>query len=319
MAVLAPPALTAARALARALRIDTAPANRLDGLYSQLAAAVSYLGGAEAVLDAIRAGELALPAMDGGLLFEELVQQACAEAARDLATWARESWTVLPFEAPAYPPQLREIADAPPVLFVEGELEPLWRPAGVAVVGTRSATEHGLHEARRAATVLVDAGLAVISGMAAGIDGAAHTAALDAGGVTVAVMGTPIHRRYPAAHSGLAARIVDHGGALVSEFVPLRATKPIDFLRRNKTMSGLAVATFVIEASETSGAKKQAEAAVQHGRPVFLLDSLVHAHEWARRLVEQGIRGVHATAVRDAHEVVAAFTASADLGEPIAL
>ncbi|WKW12644.1 DNA-processing protein DprA [Pseudogemmatithrix spongiicola] len=231
-------------------------------------------------------------------------------AASAPSAWQGKAFKPIPLGTESYPSQLAEIADAPPILFVEGASESLLRP-GVAVVGTRKASKAGIVRARKAAEALVKSGFTVVSGLAAGIDAAAHSAALESDGVTVAVMGTSIDRRYPAANATLAESIVGQGGALVSEFPPGTVTRPWHFLRRNRTMSGLTLATVVIEASETSGAKSQAFAALEHGRPVFLPQSLTEQHAWAKSLVEEGRRGRRAILVREADEIAEALAGEA--------
>lgn len=240
-------------------------------------------------------------------LFEAgAADSALASAALEIAEWHAKGLAPAGFAGPCYPEQAVAIADAPPLLFFEGPCERASRP-GVAIVGTRTATSQGLRAAHRAAQVIADSGLVVYSGLAAGIDAAAHRGALEAGGMTVAVMGTPISRRYPKENAPLADRIVASGGALVSEFLPGRATRPWDFLRRNKTMSALASATLVIEAGPTSGAKSQAIAALTHGRPVFLPSSLVAQHQWAHDAVHLGVQGVRAIEVSSAEDVADAW------------
>jgi DNA processing protein len=135
------------------------------------------------------------------------------------------------------------------------------------------------------ASALADAHFTVISGMAAGVDAAAHTAALDRGCRTIAVVGTGLRHCYPAAHRPLQERIVG-AGAVVSQFWPDQPPTKKTFPLRNATMSGLALATVVIEASQTSGARMQARLALEHGRPIFLLSSLLD-HEWARAYAER--------------------------------
>ena len=198
-----------------------------------------------------------------------------------------------------YPANLRLIFNLPPFLFYRGCLKPQ-DARSVAVVGTRDASVVGLGRATQMAHALVGEQVTVISGLAAGIDTAAHEAVVDAGGRTIAVMGTGILRTYPAANRELAERIVD-GGALVSQFWPSQPPARHAFPRRNVVTSGMSQGTVVIEASRTSGAKMQARLALQHGKMAFLVESLVTDQEWARVYLEQYARAV---CVRDAHEVI---------------
>ena len=183
----------------------------------------------------------------------------------------------------AFPLNLRLVHDAPPLLFVRGTLIDDDRRA-VAIVGTRSPSAAGRALAGRLAVGAVDRGYTVIAGLAAGIDTAAHAAALNAGGRTIAVFGTDIERVYPAANRALASAI-RRSGACVSQFLPGTGGARWSFPARNLTTSGLSMATVVVEASETSGARHQAEAAIAHGKPVFLLDSLVTDQPWATEMV----------------------------------
>lgn len=185
-----------------------------------------------------------------------------------------------------YPANLRMIFNLPAFLFYRGELHEDDARA-VAVVGTRRPSDAGLARARTMATLLAEHGVTVLSGLARGIDTAAHAACLDAGGRTFAVLGTGIHRMYPPENADLAERIVDRG-ALVSQFWPDAPPTRYGFPRRNVVMSGLGQGTVVIEASSTSGAKMQARLALEHGKKVWLLRSLIETHEWARKYEERG-------------------------------
>ncbi|MFD0068365.1 MULTISPECIES: DNA-processing protein DprA [unclassified Streptomyces] len=188
----------------------------------------------------------------------------------------------------AYPANLRLVPDRPPFLFYLGDLSDDDRRS-VAVVGTRGATDDGISRAKRMSVGLVAADVAVYSGLALGIDSAAHVAALDAGGRTVAVLGHGIASKvYPAANEGLAKRIVRDGGALFSQFWPLSNPARWTFPRRNVVTSGSALGSIVIEASKTSGAKMQARIAYEHGKRVFLLRSLVAQEPWAAKMVSAG-------------------------------
>lgn len=180
-----------------------------------------------------------------------------------------------------YPANLRAIYNLPPMLFVQGQLLPADDKA-VAVVGTRQPSTQGLRRARTWAGELAARGITVLSGLARGIDTAAHTGALDAGGRTIAVMGTGIERVYPADNQALAARITERG-ALVSQFWPNAPPRASNFPLRNVVMSGMSIGTLVIEAGEKSGAKMQARLALEHTKRVFLLNSLVTQQEWAKR------------------------------------
>ncbi|MFC0504180.1 DNA-processing protein DprA [Micromonospora costi] len=184
-----------------------------------------------------------------------------------------------------YPTTLRLIFNLPPFLFVRGQFDEA-DLRSVAVVGTRRASADGVKRSGKMARLLVERGVTVVSGLARGIDTAAHRAALDAGGRTIAVIGTGIRKCYPAENRQLAEEIAAHG-ALVSQFWPDAPGATYTFPRRNVTMSGIAQGTVVIEASSTSGAKMQARLALEHGKKVFLIKSLTESQEWARTYVEK--------------------------------
>jgi DNA processing protein len=185
---------------------------------------------------------------------------------------------------PEYPENLRSVHDRPPLIFVAGELAR--RDArSVAVVGTRQASEQGIRIATAVAEHLVGCGFTVASGLAAGIDTAAHTAALARTGRTFAVIGTGLRRVYPPQNGPLQRRIVRQG-AVVSQFWPDAPPSRRTFPMRNAVMSGMTLASVVIEASQTSGSRMQARLALEHGRPVFLARGLLEHHwaaEFARR------------------------------------
>lgn len=165
-----------------------------------------------------------------------------------------------------YPPALRDLPDAPPWLFVRGVLPSV--PA-VAVVGSRRASAYGLGVAEHLGRAIGTAGWAVVSGLAAGVDAAAHRGCLAAGGTAVAVLGSGIDRWYPAANRGLGARILAAGGTVVSEFGPGIPPEPWRFPARNRIISGLAAAVVVVEAAVRSGALVTARLALEQGRDVF--------------------------------------------------
>jgi DNA processing protein len=182
-----------------------------------------------------------------------------------------------------YPENLKLVFNRPPFIWVRGQLESRSLRA-IAVVGTRQATQEGRAAAARLAQGLAQARVTVLSGLARGIDTAAHAAAIEAGGSTVAVMGTGILAPvYPAENGELAERIVEAGGAIVSQFWPHAPPRKINFPRRNVVMSGMSAGTVVVEAAATSGAKMQARLALEHGKRLFLPEPLVASQDWARR------------------------------------
>ena len=171
------------------------------------------------------------------------------------------------FGQPDYPRLLAELPDAPPALFGVGNIEALSLP-GIAIVGTRRPSLAGIEVARELAGQLAEAGFCVVSGLARGIDTAAHRGALDAGGATIGVMATGCDRIYPAENKKL-AHAMGEQGLLVSEFCPGAQPHRWHFPRRNRTLSGLALATVVVEAGRPSGTLITAAAAGEQGREVF--------------------------------------------------
>jgi DNA processing protein len=238
------------------------------------------------------------------------------------------AWLQLPghhllgWQNPDYPPLLRRAGSPPLALFVAGDPALLWHPA-VAVVGSRGPTAGGRDNAHSFARALVTAGFAVTSGLAAGIDRAAHEAALDGNGITVAVLGTGPDVPYPLAHAGLLSRVSAHG-AVVSEHPPGTEARREHFPSRNRILAGLTLGTLVIEAAARSGALITARLAADAGREVFAVPGSIH-NPMARgchRLIRDG-----AALVESADEVIVALGAWAGalrsdlqrrLGTPVA-
>jgi DNA processing protein len=206
-----------------------------------------------------------------------------------------------PFDE-AWPGRLQEIADPPIALWVRGVPSVLASPA-VAVVGSRQATASGLAMARQLGAEIARAGLTVVSGLARGIDAAAHQGALDAGGSTTAVLGSGIDVVYPREHAGMAAEIQARG-ALVSEHLPGTPPLPPYFPLRNRIISGLSLAVVVVEASERSGSLITARLALEQGRDVLAVPGPVMPghHRGCHALIKDGARVVET--VRDVLEEI---------------
>lgn len=166
-----------------------------------------------------------------------------------------------------YPQKLREISDAPIVLYIKGEIKPEDEVA-VAIVGSRKVTGYGKEMARKFASELASAGVTVISGLALGVDGVAHEAVLEIGGRTLAVLGSGLDKIYPPTHQGLARR-VSQSGALVSEYPLGHEALPFNFPYRNRIISGMSLGVLVIEGTEKSGTLLTASHAAAQGREVF--------------------------------------------------
>lgn len=245
-------------------------------------------GSASAALSAPAAAwrSLGLPAACAEVRREAHIREQAAEALRWLET--AEHHLVM-WDSPAYPALLAELGDAPPLLFLAGEPSLLERPQ-LAMVGSRRASKPGLDTARAFARSLAGGGFVITSGLALGIDGAAHEGALEVDGKTVAVLGTGLQHIYPRRHLGLAKRIVEQGGALVSEFPLCSAPQAANFPRRNRIISGLSVGTLVVEASPSSGSLITARLAAEQGREVYAIPGSIH-HPGARgchELIRQG-------------------------------
>ncbi len=193
---------------------------------------------------------------------------------QDLA-WRDGEWRhILTLDDPRYPVLLREIADAPPLLFVHGDPDLLSLPQ-LAMVGSRNPTPQGRETAREFAAYLAKSGLAITSGLAMGVDGACHEGALRGNGVTLAVTATGLDRVYPASHRELAHRIVERG-AMISEFPIGTPPRAGHFPKRNRIISGLSLGTLVVEATLKSGSLITARLALEQGREVFAIPGSIH-------------------------------------------
>jgi DNA processing protein len=189
---------------------------------------------------------------------------------------------------PDYPPRLADTEDAPTFIFMKGRLNLLRLPA-LAVVGTRKPSEEGRRRAYKLGYLLAKRGVVVASGLALGIDAAAHEGALRVGGDTIAVIGTPIETIYPKEHLRL-QEVIGVAGLLVSQFHPASKVRRYNFPMRNAVMSGLCLGTVVVEASETSGALIQARKCLQQGRRLFIPKSAVDnpALSWPKNYLKRG-------------------------------
>jgi len=201
-------------------------------------------------------------------------------------------------DAPNYPAALSDLPDAPEVIWCIGSLEALAAPV-VAIVGTRRATTYGERITRELSGALARAGACIVSGMARGIDGVAHTAALEAGGRTVAVLGTGVDIAYPASHRALYKRIAK-AGLLMSEMPPMAHSHGGSFLARNRMIAALARLVIIVEAPEKSGALSTGEHAVELNRDLAVVPGPIDAPQSAgsNRLIRDGAHPI--TSVADA-------------------
>jgi DNA processing protein len=192
-----------------------------------------------------------------------------------------------------YPPLLREIVDPPFALFYRGDLSLLQQPM-VAMVGSRRASSYGMNAAAHLARQLVSAGVVIVSGLARGIDAASHQAALEAGGKTIAVLGTGIDLEYPRSHVRLAGDIVDRG-LILTEFPPGTPPLAANFPVRNRLISGITLGTVIVEATSRSGSLITARTAAEQGREVFAVPGSIFAAgtEGTHRLIQYGAKLVH--------------------------
>ncbi len=209
----------------------------------------------------------------------------------ELALAARNNIQVVPFESPDYPARLREIHDPPILLYVLGELSDRDRH-GVAVVGSRTPSHYGMESARRMGYQLAYAGLTVVSGLALGIDTHAHEGALAARGRTVAVVGSGLMTLYPPENRTLARKIIEGGGAVVSEFPLRRKPDRQTFPMRNRIVSGWSFGVLVVEAGLSSGAMITANQAGEQGRNLYAIPGPIDRpnSQGCNRLIQQGAK-----------------------------
>lgn len=232
------------------------------------------IGGADAAKALAQPSPLAQQMVEQGLLWQASTAGAC----------------VIALGETAYPAALLQTADPPFLLFCRGDITLLHRPA-ISVVGSRHATAQGIDNARAFARHLSDSGLCIVSGLAAGIDGAAHEGGLSGRGSTIAVMGTGPEQLYPRRHQALGERIAA-AGLLLTEFAP--GTPPLrnNFPQRNRIIAGLSLGTLVVEAAIQSGSLITARLASECGREVFAIPGSIHSPvaKGCHRLIQQGAK-----------------------------
>jgi DNA processing protein len=262
-----------------------------DGLGpKRIWAAVNALGSAEAVLHA------ALTALEGAGLPASAAQAVHSGASRRKAedewklTDVAGAGIIVPTDA-SYPQRLLEIYDPPVVLWCMGDAGLLNFP-GIAVVGTRQPTPYGSGMARMMSRDLAARGLVILSGMARGVDTCAHEGALEAHGKTVAVWGTGVDVIYPKENKQLAERILQSGGAILSEFPMATFPAPQNFPIRNRILSGMSVGVLVVEAGENSGTRITARCALEQNREVFAIPgNVTNKQSWGpNTLIKQGAK-----------------------------
>ena len=257
---------------------------------TRIARAMEQLGEAERVFEAslTELEAAGLPARSAQFVFEGRAFEAAEEESNRIAEAGASFLTRGDKE---YPQRLKEIYDPPPVLWVRGDVRLLERP-GVAVVGTRHPSPYGVGMAEMLSRDLAQRGMVIISGMARGVDSAAHKGALDVGGKTVAVWGTGIDVVYPKENRKLAERIVERGGTIVSEFPMGTFPAPQNFPLRNRILSGMSLGVLVVEAGEYSGTRITARCAMEQNRDVFAVPgNVTNKNAWGpNTLIKQGAK-----------------------------
>ena len=257
---------------------------------TRIAKAMARLGAAERVFEAslTELESAGLPAQAAQFVFEGRAFIAAEDEAKRVA---EAGGFLLTREDEAYPERLLEIYDPPAVLWIRGDATVLARP-GIAVVGTRQPSPYGLGMAEMLSRDLANRRLTILSGMARGVDSAAHKGALDAGGKTVAVWGTGIDVVYPKENKRLAERIVESGGTIVSEYPLGTFPAPQNFPIRNRILSGMSVGVLVVEAGEYSGTRITARCAMEQNRDVYAVPGNVTSkNAWGpNTLIKQGAK-----------------------------
>ncbi len=252
--------------------------------------AMNRLGAAEQLLEAslTELEGTGMPAQSAQFVFEG---KAKAAAEDELKRVAEAGGSILTPEDEAYPERLREIYDPPSTLWIRGDVSQLARP-GIAVVGTRQPSPYGAGMAELLSRDLANRRMVILSGMARGVDTAAHKGAIEAGGKTVAVWGTGIDVIYPKENKKLAEQIVATGGAIVSEYPLGTFPAPQNFPIRNRILSGMSVGVLVIEAAEYSGTRITARCAMEQNRDVYAVPgNVTNKNAWGpNTLIKQGAK-----------------------------
>ncbi|WP_179179717.1 DNA-processing protein DprA [Pseudomonas sivasensis] len=215
---------------------------------------------------------LGLPLISADARRSPEIRDGASEA---LAWLSRPAQHLLMWDQPEYPALLAQIDDAPPLLFVAGDPSILEKPQ-LAMVGSRRASRPGMDTAAAFSRSLASAGFVITSGLALGIDGAAHQAALDVGGHTIGVLGTGLENVYPQRHRRLAEAMIAQGSAVISEFPLDAGPQASNFPRRNRIISGLSLGVLVVEASVASGSLITAKLAAEQGREVYAIPGSIH-------------------------------------------
>lgn len=248
-------------------------------------------GSPQAIFDA---GELLIEKYIGQSKAQKLFAAQTDEIIEQTLTWLQlsEQHHIITLADENYPKTLLNISDPPTIIYARGNIE-LLNHQGLAVVGSRNATPQGLLNAENFCQVIANFGLPIISGLALGIDSAAHKGALKAAnGATLAVIGTGINRMYPASNKNLALQILEQNGLIITEFPLNTSPSPENFPRRNRLISGLSLGILVVEATIDSGSLITAKLAAEQGREVFAIPGSIHSplSKGCHKLIRQGAK-----------------------------
>ncbi len=255
----------------------------------RLQALLDYFGDAESAWNA-PAFDLVSAGLSKKLAERVLETRASLDLEQYMANLQAQEIQILTWDDPNYPAHLKQIDQPPPILYLKGAFSPedAW---AVAIVGTRAVTAYGRQVTEEIATVLAQNGVTIVSGLARGVDAVAHSAAVKAGGRTLAVLGSGVDRIYPPEHRALAEKIMLQG-AVLSDYAPGTPPESANFPPRNRIISGLSLAVVVIEAAETSGSLITASFAAEQGRDVFAVPGNIFAPQskGTNRLIANGAK-----------------------------
>ena len=270
--------------------VDYLRLNLIPGIGPRLLhALLEYFGSPQAVLSADGNSLRQVSGVGPKLAASIRDHKDSERAVREIERCEKLGVRLLTRDCPDYPPLLAQIHDAPTVFYCRGELLPRDQ-LSIAIVGSRRCTLYGRQQAQKLASGLARAGMTIVSGLARGIDGAAHEGAVQAGGRTLAVLGTGVLKMYPPEHVDLSKKVIEHG-ALISEFPLDQRPSPGLFPQRNRIISGLSDGVILVEATRKSGALHTARHAMEQGREVFAvpgrIDSL--ASEGCHDLIRDGV------------------------------
>ena len=255
----------------------------------RLQALLDYFGDAESAWNA-PAFDLVSAGLSKKLAERVLETRASLDLEQYMANLQAQEIQILTWDDSNYPAHLKQIDQPPPILYLKGAFSPedAW---AVAIVGTRAVTAYGRQVTEEIATVLAQNGVTIVSGLARGVDAVAHSAAVKAGGRTLAVLGSGVDRIYPPEHRALAEKIMLQG-AVLSDYAPGTPPESANFPPRNRIISGLSLAVVVIEAAETSGSLITASFAAEQGREVFAVPGNIFAPQskGTNRLIANGAK-----------------------------